>query len=261
MIVTSISPTYIANCIKIDCEDGSSQLMCMLQGKTSSFKISSQPDFTPRIRFIDSAFKAQISCIAVQEDDMRMKMLCKLLVDEVSQGRVIVETKDSTGKIVAIISPQLQDHAKTKKYDNVELAGKHFFKEIAAAFDTNLQTILSQIIAYNKAQNSPETHLEAAKKQLDREIIIQKLPKKSLAGFISALVKSFSDLFKPTSKAQARFIAEAREQARLSCEKQRTDRRKERRKKAEDRKLDNLKADIALQTRKLEARKHEQAVN
>ncbi|MBS0635403.1 MAG: hypothetical protein JSR37_08080 [Verrucomicrobia bacterium] len=246
MIVTSVSPTSIASCIRFDCEDGSQQLMCMLQGKTSSFKISTATEFTPRIRFIDSAFKSHVSLICVQEQEKRMPLLCQLLVDEVTSGRVIVETKRRDGKVVAIISPQLIDHAKTKKYgDNVEVAGNKFFKEIADAFDTNLQTILSQIIAFNKEQNKPETQLEAAKKQLDRQIIVQKLPKATLSGFIAAVVKSLSDLFKSTtSKAQAKFIEEAREQARLSCQKQRQDRRKERRKRTEERKNEDKKLEI-----------------
>lgn len=263
LIVTSISPRHIAECIQFDNAQGQSQLLCILKGETSSFRISSDTSSNHKIRFIDSAFKSQLKAICSEAEQVaeqeQLQKLCSLLVAQLSEGRVIVETKHRDGKVVAITSTHLARHEKMTKYENIELAGKKFFKEIAQAFDASLQAVLAQTIIFNKEQAKPESQLETIKKQQDRLFVVQKGSKWSLASVFFGVVESICDIFKPTvSKIQEKFIAAAREEARLSYEHQVQERKKKKRLKAEDEQRDNLKYDIKLSEKKLETVKKEQ---
>lgn len=263
LIVTSISPRHIAECIQFDDAQGKSQLLCILRGETSSFRISSQTSSNHKIRFIDEEFKKQLNTICHKAEQIaeqeQLKKLCSLLVTQLSEGRVIVETKHRDGKVVAITSTHLARHEKMAKYDNVELASKKFFKEIAQAFDANLQAVLAQTILFNKEQVKSEPHLDTLKKQQDRLIVVQKESKWSLASVFFGVVESICDIFKPTvTKIQEKFIAAAREEARLSHEHQVQERKKKKRLKAEDEKRDILKYEVKLSDIKHEAVKKEQ---
>ncbi len=265
LVVTSISPTYIANCIQFDNAEGQSQLLCILKGETSSFRISNETSQTSarKIRFVDAAFKTQLKGISKEAQEVQLHKLCALLVNELSEGRVIVEAKNRDGKVVAITSQSFTRHKKMEKYDTVECAGKKFFKEIATALETNLQTILTQTLKFNKEQNKAESHLEATIKQQDRHIIARNDSGWSLYSFFFGVVDSICSQFKPAiSKIQGKildkFIEDAREQARLSHEHQKEQRKKDKRIKAEELHREVLMQSIAKDEKNYEIRLQEQ---
>lgn len=237
LIVTSVSPAYIAECIQFNDQEGKEQLLCILKGDTSSFRISCGSDvdvISRKIRFIDTTFRKSLT-----EDNL--PELCKRLVEEIAEGRVIVETKNRSGAVTAITRANQVQHVKQKANRSVQVAGDKFFKEIAKAFDRNLQVIVAQTLAFNAEQKKPESHTESGKKQLDRKIIVQKDPNWLVNGFF-AMVESVCQLFKPTTaKIQEKFLQEAREEARRVKEDQALQRRKARRKKADERLEDDLK--------------------
>jgi hypothetical protein len=277
LIVTSIRSRQIVECIQFDNQQGQSQLLCILNGETSAFKISCDETGTceiskRKIRFVHDEFQKQLDLICQEAKEAQLSKLCSLLVSEISQGRVVVETKNRDGKVVAITSPSLAEklashkytgkHGKTKEYENVECAGKGFFKEIAEGFDKNLQSVLVQLVKFNKDQNDAEkSHLEAVKKELDRKIIAQTEASWSLPGFFRGILEFFCTRFmsQTNDKIIANIVTDARKQAHEVQEKQAQVRKKHRRirsdeRKQEIRKQENLKQDINLSEKKLDLR-------
>ncbi len=234
------------------------QLLCILKGETSSFRISptSNDSSICKIRFVHDTFKAQLIDIRQMGQELQLRRLCSLLVAEVASGRVIVESKAQNGDVYAVTSNELSDHAKTKKYTNVTCEKTEFFEEIAKTFEENLMAVLAQSTQANIEQKKEDSHLETAKKEIDRKIIIAPKTNWSIASMFFGMVETIFDIFKPAiSKIQDKMIEDSREQARLSHQDQLQERKKEKRRKHEERQKEAVKQSIALDERKLSIRK------
>lgn len=257
LLVTTNAP--VAQCMQFDDNQGKKQLFCILRGETSVFRVSTATS-SREIHFITSIFQNQLKDICRQAEEEQMRKLCSLLISEVVQGRVIVVTNQDDGKVVATTSASLERHAKAR-FTNVVVADNTYFEEITRIFTANLECILAQTAQFNAKQNSPETHLEAAKKQIDKAIITKIESNWSLSHLFFGVVSAISDFFKPTAKVLEKFVADAREQARLSHEHQVEDRKKTKERKHKEKAQEVVKQDRALFERKLETVKTDQRLH
>ncbi|MCE5293031.1 MAG: hypothetical protein LLF94_00270 [Chlamydiales bacterium] len=231
-----------SNCVHFSGTDNQTQLLCILKGETSSFRIT-----TGKIRFVDSSFKEQVDTIYQKAKEDQLRELCALLVTQLSQGRVIVEVKNADGKAVAITSSHLSCNKNLAKYEGrIEQIDDAQFKAIADSFKLSLEATLAQTVLFNKELSKPEAHAEMAKKKEERKFVIQPAVRRTIATYVKELV--FSLLARPAIKKMlAKFAENNLEESRRSEDHQRKERRKQKSRRSQERLSDAIKRDIALQ--------------
>jgi len=96
-----------------------------------------------KIRLVDEAFRRQVR-------ELEEALVLPLVLAEIASGRVIIETKDTDGKITAVTSKALQNHEKAKKYEKLEVKDESFFEELAKLVKETLETETTNFKAEEK---------------------------------------------------------------------------------------------------------------
>ena len=245
-IVKSIRPITYIQYFQFTADEGKTQLDSILECGKNYFRISTAPH---KIRFVNADFRAQIDTILHEAENIQRRKLCDYLVEQIRSGHVILETKDSDGKIHAITSTGLTNGSSTKKqYAQVELASKGYFEEIADGFEKNLDELLESLKEYNAKELKGPTLAQADRKKQDAVsyIRVTNTPRlqKSIARQVTGLVASICKAIPKTIEKMLKLMAEdAREEARRS--------------KAEFDRIEKKKHHEKADLLKLEVRKHE----
>ncbi len=124
------------------------QLLLIQRGESFSIKHSSG-----KIRLVDEAFRRQVQ-------ELELAFISARILSEIASGRVIIETKDSEGKISAITSKALSSHDKLSKYEQVEVKEESFFEEVAKALEETSEALQDESAKANTEQKKAAADLE-----------------------------------------------------------------------------------------------------
>ncbi len=126
----------------------SDQLLLIQRGETFSIKNS-----TGKIRLVDDAFRRQVQ-------ELELALIGARILAEIAAGRVIIEIKDTDGKVTAVTSKALAGHEKAKKYEKIEVQEDSYFEELAKTVQEGLEAATQEASKFNNEQKKAEADLQ-----------------------------------------------------------------------------------------------------
>jgi len=229
-----VDSELMLECMTFKDAQGHAQLLCILNGESSSFKISCQDDgsceFAKRkIRFVGHNFFSQIQEICINTETSKLHKLCSLLQHEITEGRAIFEQTARNGERHVIASPTIAQllqnggleikskKGKTLNFAKINCAGDSFFKVVANSFGSSIQSVLKyheQFMRNN--QLIEKTSPEGVRIEQEAKIATKTQSSFSIWDCLSSFADAFKKLFysnETALKTQESFYVHQRVQA------------------------------------------------